>query len=251
MAKRTAKKGSSRPVRLSVGRLRKGWPGPADAQVRLATSADTDTVDALLGTAGAWLIPALRSSIEQGTAGAALLDGLDGTTKTFFEDFARRTDGHTMASVSLTLVAADGQDRPIGALSVTAHGTVIERALEHGYSSVQALTLSVAIGKVHGLAVAEEARGQGLASVLLKRAWQVSTTSCCTAPSRPTATWAPSTRAADTPCTPPARDSFSNGSGCPSESMPAPTNAYSRAGGRPADQTRALHRAAELAWPPW
>ncbi|MET8168827.1 GNAT family N-acetyltransferase [Streptomyces sp. NPDC005329] len=177
MAKRTARKGGSRPVRLSADRLRKGWPGPASTRVRLATAADTDTVDALLDTAGARLIPTLRSSIEQGTAGAALLDGLSGTTKTFFEDFARRTVGHTMAgpmaSVSLTLVAADGEDRPVGALSVTAPGTIIERALEHGYSNVQALTLSVAIGKVHGLAVAEEARGQGLASFLLKRAWQV------------------------------------------------------------------------------
>jgi GNAT superfamily N-acetyltransferase len=79
----------------------------------------------------------------------------------------------SMASVSLTLVAAGEQDRPIGALSVTAPGTIIERALEHGYSNVQAVTPGVVIGKVHGLAVAEEARGQGLASVLLKRAWQV------------------------------------------------------------------------------
>ncbi|MEU8706308.1 hypothetical protein [Streptomyces sp. NPDC048565] len=66
-----------------------------------------------------------------------------------------------MASVSLTLVAANGQDRQIGALSVTAPGTIIERAMDHGYSNVQALTLSVAIGKVHGLAVAEEAPRPG------------------------------------------------------------------------------------------
>ncbi|MFF8604170.1 GNAT family N-acetyltransferase [Streptomyces sp. NPDC015232] len=177
MAKRTAKRDSSRPVRLSADRLQKGWPGPAGTRVRLATAADTDVVDSLLDTAGAPLVPALRSSIEQGTAGAALLNGLDGTTSTFFEDFARRTVGHSMAdsmaSVSLTLVAADEQDRPIGALSVTAPGTIIERAMGHGYSDVQALTLSVAIGKVHGLVVAEEARGQGIAGFLLKRAWQV------------------------------------------------------------------------------
>nr|WP_137951842.1 GNAT family N-acetyltransferase [Streptomyces avermitilis] len=67
-------------------------------------------------------------------------------------------------------MAANEQDQPIGALSVTAPGTIIERALEYGYSNVQAVILSVAIGKVHGLAVAEQARGQGLASFLLKRA---------------------------------------------------------------------------------
>ncbi|MFJ2377800.1 GNAT family N-acetyltransferase [Streptomyces sp. NPDC087769] len=66
---------------------------------------------------------------------------------------------------------SNGQDRPIGALSVTAPGTVTEQALDHGYSEVRALPLSVAIGKVHGLAVAEEARGRGIASFLLKRAW--------------------------------------------------------------------------------
>ncbi len=126
---------------LPAARLQKGWPGPP-----LATAAGTDVVDSLLDTAGAGLIPALRSSIEQGAAGAALLKGLDGTTSTFFEDFTRRTAGHSMASVSLTLVVANAQDRPIGALSVTAPGTIIERALDHRYSDVQALTLSVAIG---------------------------------------------------------------------------------------------------------
>ncbi|MFB7211710.1 hypothetical protein [Streptomyces sp. NPDC056255] len=124
---RTAKKGSSRPVRLSADRLRKGRPGPAGTRVRLATATDTGAVDMLLDTAGARLIPALRSSIEQGTAGDALLSGLDGTSKTFVENFARRTVGHlmadSMAGVSLTLVATDGQDRPIGALSVTAPGS--------------------------------------------------------------------------------------------------------------------------------
>ncbi|MGW7359976.1 GNAT family N-acetyltransferase [Streptomyces sp. NPDC054802] len=70
-------------------------------------------------------------------------------------------------------MTTDGQDRPIGALSVTAPWTIIERALEHGYSNVQALPLGVAIAKVHGLAVAEEDRGQGIASFLLKRALQV------------------------------------------------------------------------------
>ncbi|MGW3736488.1 GNAT family N-acetyltransferase [Streptomyces sp. NPDC005148] len=175
------------------------------------------------------------------------MNGLGGTTKTFFEDFARRTAGHTMAdsmaSVSLTLVAADGQDRPIGAVSVTAPGTIIERAMEHGYNNPQALTLSVAIGKVHGLAVAEEARGQGLASVLMKRAWQVYDQLdyfLLYGSFETDRDLGGSTRAADTPCTPPVKDSFSNESGCPSESMPGPTSACSHAGGRPADRTRAF-----------
>ncbi|MFD4947093.1 GNAT family N-acetyltransferase [Streptomyces sp. NPDC058239] len=42
-----------------------------------------------------------------------------------------------------------------------------------GYEPLRALTLGLAVAKVHGLAVAETARGQGLAAALLKRAWQV------------------------------------------------------------------------------
>ncbi|MFB6990285.1 GNAT family N-acetyltransferase [Streptomyces sp. NPDC056304] len=80
----------------------------------------------------------------------------------------------SMASLSLTLVAADGQDQPIGALSVTAPGTIMERAMDQaGYEPLRALTLGVAVAKVDGLAVAETARGQGLTAALLKRAWQV------------------------------------------------------------------------------
>ncbi|MFE1781262.1 GNAT family N-acetyltransferase [Streptomyces sp. NPDC059506] len=177
MAKRATKKGGSRPVRLSAGRLRAGWPGPAGTRVRLARAQDTDAADALLETAGVRIIPALRTAIEEGTAAAALLDGLDGTKNTFHEAVARQMAGHTMAeamsSVSLTLVAADDQDRPVGTLSVTAPGVIIEKAMDHGHSTVEAMTLGVAIGKVHGLAVAEEARGQGLAGTLMKRACQV------------------------------------------------------------------------------
>ncbi|MFG3172920.1 GNAT family N-acetyltransferase [Streptomyces sp. NPDC048200] len=135
-------------------------------------------MEALLDTAGVNLIPALRDAIEEGTAGAALIQGLGGTTSMFFEDFARRavvgpTMADAMASVSLTLVAVGEHDRPLAALSVTAPGTIIERALNHGYGNLQALTLSVAIAKVHGLAVDKRARRLGIARALMKRTWQI------------------------------------------------------------------------------
>ncbi|MFE2090705.1 GNAT family N-acetyltransferase [Streptomyces sp. NPDC059460] len=177
MAKRTPRKGVG-PARLSADRLRTGWPGPSNTRIRLARAQDTAVADALLASAGVRIIPALRSAIEDGTAGSALLAGLGGTTKTFYTAAAHMFVGHnnmaqSMSSLSLTLIAADGQDHPVGTLCVTAPGTVIEKAMNYGYEPMRALTLGVAVAKVHGLAVAETARGQGLAAALLKRAWQV------------------------------------------------------------------------------
>ncbi|WP_411119892.1 GNAT family N-acetyltransferase [Streptomyces sp. 058-1L] len=176
MGKNASKKAKQAPP-LSADRLRDGWPGPAGTRIRRARAKDTEVANTLLEAAGVRLIPALRSAIEDGTEGAALLDGLGGTRKTLQQSFAHKTAGHTsgesMSSTSLTLVAADDQDRPVGVLSVTAPATVIGKAMDAGYPGDRALALSLLIAKVHGLAVAEQARGQGIASVLMKRAWQV------------------------------------------------------------------------------
>ena len=55
-----------------------------------------------------------------------------------------------MSSTSLTLVAADGQDRPVGVLSVTAPAAAIGKAMGAGYPGDRALALSPFIAKVHG-----------------------------------------------------------------------------------------------------
>ncbi|GHH57472.1 GNAT family N-acetyltransferase [Streptomyces candidus] len=164
-------------VPLSADRLHDGWPGPDGTRIRQARAKDTEVANMLLEAAGVRLVPALQTAIEDGTEGAALLDGLAGTRKTLQQSFAHKTAGHTgaesMSSTSLTLIAADDQDRPVGVLSVTAPATVIGKAVDAGYPGDRALALSLFIAKIHGLAVAEEARGQGIASVLMKRAWQV------------------------------------------------------------------------------
>lgn len=54
-----------------------------------------------------------------------------------------------------------------------APGTVIDMAMNSGYGTEKAMALSMFIAKIHGLAVAEHARHQSTAAVLLKRAWQV------------------------------------------------------------------------------
>ncbi|MEU8598396.1 GNAT family N-acetyltransferase [Streptomyces globisporus] len=179
MGRTTAKKTKARrTIPLSADRLRAGWPGPAGTCIRRARAQDTEAADTLLQTAvGQRLVPELRSAIEDGTEGTAVLDGLDGTRKTFRKSFAHYTAGHTaaesMSSTSLTLVATDTQDQPVGVLSVTAPANVIGKAMDAGYPGDRALALSVFIAKIHGLAVAEEARGQGIGAALLKRAWQV------------------------------------------------------------------------------
>ncbi|GAA3381453.1 GNAT family N-acetyltransferase [Streptomyces sannanensis] len=176
MGKRTARKGA-RPAPLSAGRVRAGWPGPAGTRIRLARVRDTDAADTLLDMAGVRLMPALRSAIETGTSASVLLAGLGGTTKTFFETavlaFITQPMPESMSGISLPLVAVAQDEKVVGVLAVTAPGTIIEKALEHGYEPHRALTMGVAVAKVHGLAVAETARGQGLAAALLNRSWQV------------------------------------------------------------------------------
>ncbi|WP_260868110.1 GNAT family N-acetyltransferase [Streptomyces sp. SAJ15] len=133
---------------------------------------------ALLETAGdgVGFMPVLSAAIEEGWAGSAMLAGLGGA-EAFQVAVARAFTSHPMdeafTSICLTLVAVDEEDRAVGVLSATAPGTIIETAMAHGFPDEAATVLGMLVAKVHGLAVAEHARGQGIASVLLKRAWQV------------------------------------------------------------------------------
>ncbi|NUK21681.1 GNAT family N-acetyltransferase [Streptomyces lunaelactis] len=174
MAKRTAKKA---PL-LSADRVRTGWQGPAGTLIRLARSQDAGAADALLATSGdgVQFLPELRAAIEDGSAASTMLAGLDGLKayrRAASVAFTSQPMTEALTTVCLTLVATDDQDRTIGALSATAPGTLIDMAMKNGFSPDRAMALSLFVGKVHGLAVAEHARGQGIAAVLLKRTWQV------------------------------------------------------------------------------
>ncbi|MEV8546997.1 GNAT family N-acetyltransferase [Streptomyces sp. NPDC051572] len=177
MSKRPAKKAKQTPP-LSADRVRTGWQGPAGTRIHLARPQDAEAADALMATTGdgVRIIPVLRAAIEDGTAASALLAGLGGTDA-FHEAaslaFTSRPMNESLTTVSLPLVATDEQDRAVGVLSATAPGTLIEMALKSGYGSEKAMALSLFVAKVHALAVAEPARGRGIAAALLKRAWQV------------------------------------------------------------------------------
>jgi hypothetical protein len=177
MGKHTTKKARQTPP-LSADRLRAGWQGPAGTRIHLARPQDVDAADALMATTGngVRIIPVLRAVIEDCSAVSTMLAGLGGT-KTYHaaasHSFTDRPMNEALTTVSLTLVATDKQDRTVGVLSTTAPGTVIELAMNNGFTTEKAVALSLVIAKVHGLAVTEHARGQGVAAELLKRAWQV------------------------------------------------------------------------------
>ncbi|MFJ9900516.1 GNAT family N-acetyltransferase [Streptomyces sp. NPDC091280] len=174
MAKRTAKK---TPL-VSADRVRKGWQGPAGTLIRLARPQDADAADTLLATSGDGVefLPQLRTAIEDGAVASTLLAGLAGP-KAYRHaasiSFTSQPMTEALTTVCLPLVATDETDRTIAALSATAPGTLIDMAMKNGYGLDRAMALSLFVAKIHGLAVTEHARGQGIAAALLKRTWQV------------------------------------------------------------------------------
>ncbi|MEU3278666.1 GNAT family N-acetyltransferase [Streptomyces antibioticus] len=178
MGKTTKKARQAPPV--SADRVRTGWQGSGGIRIRLARGQDVEAANVLMATTGdgVRIIPVLAAAIEDGSASSAMLAGLGGTGTNAYHDAAARTFtdrpmNEALTTVSLTLVAADEQDRTVGVLSATAPGTLIDMAMNNGFTAEKAMALSLFVAKIHGLAVAEDARGQGIAAALLKRAWQV------------------------------------------------------------------------------
>ncbi|MFJ2203295.1 GNAT family N-acetyltransferase [Streptomyces violaceusniger] len=179
MGKRTTKKTKRTPP-LSAERLRSGWSGPAGTRIHLARPGDAAAADALMTTTGdeVRIIPVLREAIENGTAGSAILAGLGAGAEKFHNAAARSFSEHglggeALSTVCLVLVATDEHDQAVGVLTATAPGTLIQMATTNGYTPQKATALSVFVAKLHGIAVAEHARRQGIAAAMLKRAWQV------------------------------------------------------------------------------
>ncbi|MFF8387785.1 GNAT family N-acetyltransferase [Streptomyces kanasensis] len=175
---KTTKKARQAPP-LSADRVRTGWQGPVGTRIRLARGQDVKAANALMATTGngVRIIPVLAAAIKDGSASSAMLAGLGGGSKAYHDAAARtftdRPINEALTTVSLTLVAADEQDRTVGVLSATAPGTLIDMAMNNGYPADKAMALSLFVAKIHGLAVAEHARGQGIAATLLKRTWQI------------------------------------------------------------------------------
>ncbi|WP_331731507.1 GNAT family N-acetyltransferase [Kitasatospora sp. NBC_01300] len=177
MGKNPAKKAKQAPP-LSADRLRAGWQGPAGTRIHLARPQDAAAADALMATTGEEMrfTSVLRRAIEDGSASSTMVAGIGGENayrEAAVHTFSTLTLDRASTTVCLTLVATDEHDCVVGVLSGTAPGTIMSMAASNGYSPAQARVLSLVIAKVHGLAVAEHTRGQGIATALLKRAWQV------------------------------------------------------------------------------
>ncbi|MGH3803487.1 MAG: GNAT family N-acetyltransferase, partial [Pseudonocardiaceae bacterium] len=179
MSKRTKKNGG-RAGRwlppLTAARVRQGWETPGGGRIRPIRAGEEDDADALLRTAGVELDPYLRHSITDGTLASALLSGLDTSREAYYTAAlmacAKPKLAQGLPSLSLILVAENSTGGLAGVVAGMPPVSVLNMALDHGYTTEQSIAMSLAIAKIQGLAVAEHARGQGLATALLKRAWQ-------------------------------------------------------------------------------
>lgn len=179
MSKRT-KKAGGRAGRwlppLTAARVRQGWETPGGGRIRPIRPGEEDTADTLLHTADVELDPHLRRSITDGTLSCVLLNGLGASREAYYTAAltacAKPKLAEGLPALSLVLAAENSSGEVVGVVAGMPPVTVVKTALDHGYTREQSIAMSLAIAKIQGLAVAEHARGQGLATALLKRAWQ-------------------------------------------------------------------------------
>ncbi|MGW7314693.1 GNAT family N-acetyltransferase [Streptomyces sp. NPDC054865] len=130
----------------------------------------------MLRTAGVELDPFLRRAITDASLSSALLSGLDASREAYYAAAltacAKPTLAEGLPALSLVLAAENDRGEVVGVVAGMPSVAVVKTALDHGYTREQSIAMSLAIAKIQGLAVAEHARGQGLAGALLKRAWQ-------------------------------------------------------------------------------
>ncbi|MFF8918969.1 hypothetical protein ACF08M_38130 [Streptomyces sp. NPDC015032] len=141
-------------------------------RIHLARPGDAAATDALMTTTGdeVRILPVLREAIENGTAGSAILTGLGAGAEKFHNaathSFSEHSlGGEALSTVCLVLVATDEHDQTVGVLTATAPDPLIQMATTNGYTPQKATALSVFVAKIHGIAVAEHARRQGIARV--------------------------------------------------------------------------------------
>lgn len=176
MAKRIKKRVQPRERRIPAQRVIDGWP-EAGGRIRRIRAGEWARANELLPAARVELDKYSIAGIDDGTLGAALLDGLHADVEVFHERFLETLQGQDLplqlVPLSLVLVAEDTGGRIVGALEVLPPASAIVGMRKMGYPPVLAMMLAVTVGKVRGLAVEEDARGRGWGSGLLRRAVKV------------------------------------------------------------------------------
>ena len=166
-------KNPSRARPMTADRLLKGSSGPGGTRIRLARPGDTGQVTQLLELVGIRLDPAAGTVIETGTVASTLLLGLDhgadAMLRPLCEAVAADRPEDAMPGLIWVLVA-EGRDGSLQGLLLAVPPT---NALADGIQGglpVQAVMAGAGkIAKIRAVAVAENARGNGLGETLIKR----------------------------------------------------------------------------------
>ncbi|MFF2404931.1 hypothetical protein [Streptomyces goshikiensis] len=91
---------------------------------------------------GVRIIPVLRAAIEDGSEASAMLAGLGGGMNAYHDaaahTFTDRPMNEALTTVSLTRVATDEANRTSGVLSATAPRTLIDMAMNNGFTADKA-----------------------------------------------------------------------------------------------------------------
>ncbi|TDU67857.1 GNAT family N-acetyltransferase [Streptomyces sp. KS 21] len=176
MAKRIKKRTQPRTRHIPAQRVIDGWPEQAGA-IRRIRPGEWARANELLPAAGVQLDRSATTAIDNNTLGTVLLDGLATHIEGFHEHFLDSLKGQDLVQqlvpCSLVLVAEDASGQIIGVCEVIPPATTIMSMRSMGYPDVMAMMLAVTVGKVRGLAVDEDVRGQGWGSALLRRTMQV------------------------------------------------------------------------------
>lgn len=171
------RKKTTRRAPMPAAKLSTGWVGPNGTRIRMARVEETDAVNKLMEEAGVRLIPAVRTAIEDGTVATTLRKALEGGShRALLEAVAHAftEDINPLPTMSLPLTAVDENGRLIGAALITPPASLMNQFMAEASTQGTAYGafLAAMVAKIHGLAVAETASGQGIGSSLLACAWK-------------------------------------------------------------------------------
>jgi GNAT superfamily N-acetyltransferase len=158
---------------VTADRLVTGWTGPGRTHIRLARPGDTEQVTGLLALADIPLDPAVGTVIEAGTVASTLLlglnHGIDDMLRPLAEAAAAGEPDDAMAGLVLVLVA-EGRDGLLrGVLQAVPPSNVLADGVEGGVPLLNAVLGAAKVAKIRALAVAEDARGNGIGQTLIRR----------------------------------------------------------------------------------
>jgi GNAT superfamily N-acetyltransferase len=153
--------------------LLKGSSGPGGTRIRLARPGDTGQVSQLLELVDLPLDPAVGTVIEAGSVASTLLLGLDHGTDAMLrpleEAVAAGRPEDAMPGLIWVLVA-EGRDGLLhGMLLAVPPTNVLADGIQAGLPVPVVVAGAARVAKLRAVAVAGDARGQGLGETLIKR----------------------------------------------------------------------------------